>query len=237
MKCFFASAKGRVHVLRVLVKSALVFAFPCMAMAQIAVLQLKVLEGEGAVHPAGAHITHPLTVEVADETGRPVAGAAVSFQLPPEGPGGIFANGLRTDLVLTDANGRAVLHSLLLNRTSGSFRIKITAVKEQARAGIVSQQYIGGNSVSAAVGTSTPAVSAKTEPAAPGPVARSGEITPTTTKMSSGSHKKWIVIAAIAVGGVVAFVGVSRAAKSNSNSTVSSSTVSVGTPTITIGQP
>jgi hypothetical protein len=229
-------------------------------MAQIAVLQIKVVEGEGAVHPAGARIAHPLTVEVTDETGRPVAGAAVSFQLPPEGPSGLFSNGLRTDLILTDASGRASIHSVQLNRTGGQFRIRITAVKEQARAGAVSTQYIGENRSGApasAVAKAGPAAPPRT-PARPAPAdraaghaeirrnhgatpaqgtAKSGEITPTTAKMGSGSHKKWIMLAAIvAAGAGAALLGVSRA-KSSSKSTVSSSVVSIGTPTITIGNP
>jgi hypothetical protein len=237
---------------------ALVATFPCVAMAQVAVLQIKVLEGEGAVHPAGARIAHPLTVEVTDETGRPVAGAAVSFQLPPEGPSGLFSNGLRTDLILTDAAGRASIHSVQLNRTGGQFRIRITAVKEQARAGAVSTQFIGENRSGAPANTAKagPAAPPRTPAQAPQTVpqtmpksgeitqttpaqgtAKSGEITPTTTKMGSGSHKKWIVLAAIvAAGAGAAFAGVSRAS-SASKSTVSSSVVSIGTPTVTIGNP
>jgi hypothetical protein len=215
---------------------ALVVAFPCVAMAQIAVLQIKVVDGDGAVHPAGARIPHPLTVEVTDETGRPVAGAAVSFQLPAEGPSGLFANGLRTDLVLTDASGRASIHSVQLNRTGGQFRIRITAVKEQARAGALSVQYIGESPQESA--KPAPAASANASPARATTTgtARSGEITPTTTKMGSGRHKKLIVLAVIAAGAGIAFLGVSRASASKS-STVSSSVVSVGTPTITIGNP
>ncbi len=226
---------------------ALVLALPCVAMAQIAVLQIKVLEGEAAVHPAGARIPHPLTVEVTDETGRPVAGAAVSFQLPPEGPSGLFSNGLRTDLVLTDASGRASIHSVQLNRTGGQFRIRITAVKEQARAGAVSTQYIAGNhsGAAAASGKPGPAATAQTT-AKSGEItptttarttAKSGDVTPTTSKMGSGSHKKWLVLAVIvAAGAGAAFVGVSRASAA-SKSTVSSSVVSIGTPTVTIGNP
>jgi hypothetical protein len=245
---------------------ALVLALPCVAMAQIAVLQIKVLEGEAAVHPAGARIPHPLTVEVTDETGRPVAGAAVSFQLPPEGPSGLFSNGLRTDLVLTDASGRASIHSVQLNRTGGQFRIRITAVKEQARAGAVSTQYIAGNhsGAAAASGKPGPAATAQTTAksgeitptttaqassqttAKSGEItptttarttAKSGDVTPTTSKMGSGSHKKWLVLAVIvAAGAGAAFVGVSRASAA-SKSTVSSSVVSIGTPTVTIGNP
>jgi len=209
---------------------ALVLLFPCAAMAQVAVLQIKILEGEGAVHPPGAHVSHPLTVEVTDENGRPVTGAAVSFQLPPEGAGGVFSNGLRTDLSITDNAGRAAIHAIQLNRTGGQFRIRITAVKEQARAGAISTQYIA----EAGAVTAT-ATAAKPAPGAPQPAARSGEITRTTTRMSSGSHKKWIVLAAIAAGGGAAFLGISRA--SSSNSAPAASVVSIGTPTITVGHP
>src|ERR1017187_1691415 len=147
-----------------------------MAMAQIAVVQIKVLEGEAAVHPAGARIPHPLTVEVTDETGRPVAGAAVSFQLPPEGPSGLFSNGLRTDLVLTDAFGRASIHSVQLNRTGGRFRIRMPAVKGQARGGAVPTQYMAGNHSGAAAASGKPGPGATAQT-----TAKSGEITPTTT--------------------------------------------------------
>jgi len=153
--------------MKVLLRSALVLAFPCMAMAQIASLQIRVLEGEGAAHPAGAHISRPLTVEVSDELGQPVAGAEVSFQLPPEGPGGLFSNGLRTDFTITDASGRATIQSIQLNRIGGQFRILITAVKQltrdlgnglravqQARAMVISLQSI--NEI-----TSTPAAPAE----------------------------------------------------------------------------
>jgi hypothetical protein len=233
----------------------LVLAWPCLAMAQIAVLQIKVVEGEAAVHPPGARIAHPVTVEVTDEAGHPVAGAAVSFQLPPEGPGGLFSNGLRTDLVLTDGSGRASIQSVQLNRTGGQFRIRITAVKEQARAGIVSTQYIVEARNGAPASPAKPATSAAAQTSAqptatsgeitptagaqtPRPsTAQSGEITPTTTKMASGSHKKWIILAAIvAVGAGAALLGVSRA-NAGSKSTVSSSVVSIGTPGITIGNP
>jgi hypothetical protein len=165
---------------------------------------------------------------------------------------------LRTDLILTDAAGRASIHSVQLNRTGGQFRIRITAVKEQARAGAVSTQFIGENRSGAPANTAKagPAAPPRTPAQAPQTVpqtmpksgeitqttpaqgtAKSGEITPTTTKMGSGSHKKWIVLAAIvAAGAGAAFAGVSRAS-SASKSTVSSSVVSIGTPTVTIGNP
>jgi hypothetical protein len=239
--------------MKALFTRALVFAFPCVAIAQIASLQIKVLEGEGAAHPAGAHISRPLTVQVTDDMGQPVAGAAVSFQLPPEGPSGLFSNGLRTDLAITDAAGRATIHSIQLNRDSGQFRIRITVVKEQARAGIISFQYISDTRPTPVAPAAPAPPAAPAEPSAErsaGPpaaeppsaepaatVARSPGITPTTAKMGSRIGKKWIVLAVVVVvaAGAAAFA-VSRAG-AKSSSTVSSSVVSISPPTITIGNP
>jgi hypothetical protein len=115
----------------------------CLAApAQVAILQIQVMEGEAAILQPGVRSSRALTVEITDETGKPVAGAAVSFHLPDDGPGGAFASGLRTDVVVTDGRGRATVHAFQANRTSGRFQIRIVASKEQARAGTVAFQYI-----------------------------------------------------------------------------------------------
>ncbi len=121
---------------------SMMFIAACLGVAQDSVLHIKVVAGEGASYALGAH-AKPLSVEVTDATGRPVAGARVSFQVPEEGPGGQFPNGLRTDIAITDSNGRATAHGLQLNRTAGSFAIRITAAKEQARAGTIARQSMG----------------------------------------------------------------------------------------------
>jgi len=79
---------------------------------------------------------------VTDETGTPVSGAIASFRLPDEGATGLFANGLRTDLDVTDVRGRASLRGLQFNHTGGEFQIRITVAKDEARAGTVSTQFI-----------------------------------------------------------------------------------------------
>jgi hypothetical protein len=122
----------------------MMFIAACLGIAQDSVLHIKVLAGDGANYALGAH-AKPLTVEVTDATGRPVAGARVSFQVPEEGPGGQFPNGLRTDIAITDSNGHATGHGLQLNRTAGSFAIRITAAKEQARAGTIARGVIGNS--------------------------------------------------------------------------------------------
>src|SRR6476660_2651847 len=62
-----------------------------------AVLHIAVVSGEGAIHAPGEHVAKPVSVQVTDGTGRPVEGARVSFQVPLEGPGGVFSSGLGTD--------------------------------------------------------------------------------------------------------------------------------------------
>jgi hypothetical protein len=195
--------------------AAFVTALSCPATAQVAILQIKTIEGEGTVHAPGSRTNRLLTVEVSDETGKPVEAAAVSFHLPEDGPGGTFANGLRTDVATTDSHGRAGLHSVQFNRVSGRFQIRILASKEQARAGIVSFQYIAE--------------------------AKSGAATPTAGK--SHGHAKWIAVAALVGGGAVAGILVSGKSGSSSVPAAAGLTaappavLSVGPPSISVGRP
>ena len=195
--------------------TALVLAFSWTAAAQVAILQIRVIEGEGAVHVPGSRAARPLTVEVTDETGKPVEGAAVSFHLPEEGPGGAFANGMRTEVAVTDTHGHASVHGLQLSRVPGRFMILIVASKEQARAGVASFQYI----------------------AEPGSGAGPGGH-PATAGSSHG-YRKWIVVAVLAGGGAAA--AVLAAGKSGSTPAPAAQApmivLTIGTPTITVGKP
>jgi hypothetical protein len=181
------------------------------ALGQVAILQIRVIEGEGAVHLPGSRSTRPITVEITDETGKPVAGAAVSFHLPEDGPSGAFVNGLRTEVVIADARGRASLHGLLANRLPGRFQIRILASKEQARAGTVSFQYVAEPRGGAAKVTAAPA-----------------------------RHRKWMVVAAavagIAVAGLVAARGGAASPAAVPGAAVPPA-LSIGSPAITVGKP
>ena len=191
---------------------ALVVALACQATAQVGTLQIQIIEGEGGVYAPGARSTRPLTVEVTDETGRPVPRAAVSFHFPDDGPGGVFANGLRTDVVTTDDRGRATLRVWQLNRVPGRFQIRITASKEQATAGVVSFQYIAetpGTSEARNHGTAQPAA-------------------------TSHSRVKWLAIVALAGGGAA---GAGLVLNRHNTSSSSAPTLSFGAPTITVGRP
>jgi hypothetical protein len=182
------------------------------ATAQVAILQIQVIEGEGAVHPPGSKSPRPLTVEITDETGKPVAGAAVSFHLPEDGPGGMFVNGLRTEVATTDGRGRTTLRGLQVSRTPGRFQIRIVASKEQARAGTVSSQYVAELAGGAAA-------------------------TPTASAVHG--RGKWIALAALAGGGAV--VAILATGKSSSTTATPAApaapTLTIGAPSISVVKP
>ncbi|MCC6857048.1 MAG: Ig-like domain-containing protein [Bryobacterales bacterium] len=197
--------------MKTILARALAAALPCLLLGQTAILQVRVVAGEGAVHAPGSRSTSELTVEVTDETGRPVQGAAVSFRLPEQGPGGLFSNGLSTDLVLTGADGRATVTGMRANRTPGPFQIRITVAKDQARAGIVSRQYVSE-------------VRAVPAASAPGAVKKKG-------------RGKWIAVALIAAGAAGgAAIGLTRNGSSPSAGAAPPA-LSVGPPSISIGKP
>jgi hypothetical protein len=189
------------------------------ALAQVAILQIRVIEGEGAVHQPGSRSARPIIVEITEETGKPVSGAAVSFHLPEDGPGGAFVNGLRTEVVITDVHGRASLHGLVANRLPGRFQIRILASKEQARAGTVSFQYVAELRGGVAAASAAPAA----------------------------SRLKWIALVAAVAGGAVAGMVASRGGGASPAAAVVTPTavpvtlvspaLSIGNPTITVGKP
>ena len=199
--------------------AALLWALPHLAIAQVAILHIRVTEGEGALVAPGARNPHPLAVEITDETGKPVAGAAVSFHLPDEGPSGTCASGLRTEVAVSDTRGRATLRSLQANRTPGRLAISIVASKEQARAGMVSYQYI---------------VEVK-----------SGTASSKSAAAVSHGHLKWVLVA-VAAGGAAAagalVAGHSSGAAASATASTAATPVTpagviIGSPSITVGRP
>jgi hypothetical protein len=62
---------------------------------------------------------------------------SVNFGLPETGPTGVFADGSKSELVATKADGRASVWGMRWNRQAGSFNIRITAGKGATRAGTV----------------------------------------------------------------------------------------------------
>ena len=165
------------------------------------------MEGEGAAYPAGSRATKGITVQVTDETGRPADGVTVSFRLPGEGPGGVFATGAQTEIVTTRADGRAGVWGMRWNRTLGSFEIRVTAAKGPARAGTVCVQHL----------TDAPAKS--------------------HLSASRGHKWLWIALAAAgAAAGGVAAVELLKSSSSPATSSAAGALL-IGAPTISLGHP
>lgn len=175
------------------------------------IVQLSVVEGDGATFQPGSRATHGLTVLVTDDAGQPVDMAAVSFRLPDEGASGTFSTGLRTEVVTTGPDGRASVWGMKWNRTPGTVQIRISAMKGTARAGIISTQYLSQNAAPAAGGQ--------------------GEF-----KASHHGHK-WLWLAAAAVGGAGAGFAFMHSSGAANNANPAVAGITIGAPSVTVGHP
>ncbi len=173
-----------------------------------AILQIRLIEGEGAVYHIGARATRGVTVQVTDETGKPVDGARVSFRLPESGPGGVFSTGARTEIATTRSDGRAGVWGMQWNRTPGPFEIRVTAEKGQTRAGIICTQYL----------TDSPETASQ------------------TARIGPGRSHKWLWIVAGVAGAAAAGVA-ATASRDKPPGTAPAQGVTIGAPTITLGRP
>jgi hypothetical protein len=195
-------------VVRIFVALVLLL-FPVAAQNDPAILLIRIVEGEGAVYPIGSRATRGVTVQVTDETGKPVDSAAVVFRLPADGPTGTFSSGMQTEVITTSADGRANVWGMQWNRVTGPMEVRITAAKGQARAGTVCGLYLSNALVSS-------------EP---------------RQSKSGGwrSHKKiWIGVGIAAA----AFVGVAAVSSRGTPSAAATvNAPQIGTPSIIIGKP
>jgi hypothetical protein len=187
------------------------------AQSDPAILQIRVVQGEGGVYAAGSRATHGVVVQVTDETGKPVESASVSFRLPENGPSGTFSSGGKTEIVNTNADGRAEVWGMQWGRATGSLELRITAAKGPTRGGVICPLYISDS-----------AVLTPTKDRDPAPQHKVG-----------GSKKKlWILVGAAAAASI-AVVGI--AASGGSAAAVAPGSVStppqIGNPTISISRP
>jgi len=90
-------------------------------------LNLVVVEGEGAINNIRQRTAREPIVQVQDENHRPVAGAVVTFTLPGHGASGVFANGSQTMTVTTDQQGQAIARGLQPNSVKGQVQIRVNA--------------------------------------------------------------------------------------------------------------
>ena len=199
------------------------------AQSDPAILLIRIVEGEGAVYAIGSRATRGITVQVTDETGKPVNSAAVVFRLPEDGPTGTFSSGMPTEVVPTGADGRANVWGIQWNRVTGPLEVRITAAKGQARAGTVCALYLS-NALSNGLSNAPTNALSSSEPR---PSKAGGSLS-----HKLGHKKIWMGVGIAAA----AFVGVAAvssrgtpspggAAAANVNAT------HIGTPTIIIGKP
>ncbi len=175
------------------------------------ILQIRVLEGGDAEYAVGSRATRGIAVLVSDEAGRPVDDATVSFALPAEGPGGVFAAGSRMEIGNTRDGGRAGVWGMRWNRIPGRFEVRVTAVKGQARAAASVAQSLSD------------APERKT----------------LNPRVSGGHKLLWIALAGGAAAAVAGVAGRGSASSGGAQAVVTGGvgSLQIGTPTITVGRP
>src|SRR5512141_235163 len=114
-------------------------------------LQILIVEGEGAINNVKQRVNREPIVQVEDENHKPVAGAAIIFFLPNQGPGGTFANGSTTLTTTSNAQGQAVARGIRFNNQAGSMQIRVAAsFAGQTASAIITQTNVLGLATSSA---------------------------------------------------------------------------------------
>jgi hypothetical protein len=114
-------------------------------------LQIIIVEGEGAINNVKQRVNREPIVQVEDENRKPVAGAAIIFFLPNDGPGGTFANGSSTFTTTSNSQGQAVARGIRFNNQAGSMQVRVTAsFGGQTASAIINQTNVLGVAASGA---------------------------------------------------------------------------------------
>lgn len=201
-----------VVALSVLVTYAPAAQAQAQAQATAPVLNIVIVEGEGAINNIRQRTAREPIVEVQDENHKPVAGAAVVFALNDQGAGGSFAGGAHSLTTVTDAQGRAVARGFHPNHVQGQYQIHVTA----SRNGQTATTNINQTNVLTA--------------AAAGATAAAAGI--------SGKVIAIVVIAVAAAAGGGAYLATHSGNGSNNNTgTVGASTITITPGSGTVGPP
>ncbi|HLK62357.1 MAG TPA: hypothetical protein VKU19_02895 [Bryobacteraceae bacterium] len=134
---------------RNLLRVALILVPVCLSFAgqdaQAPRLNIVIVEGDGAINNIKQRTARETIVEVQDENHKPVAGAAVVFLLPGDGPGGAFAGGAKSATITTDSAGRASMPRLQPNQNTGQYQIRVNASSAGRQGSItISQSNVAG---------------------------------------------------------------------------------------------
>ena len=175
-------------------------------------LQIEILEGEGAINNIRQRVNRDPIVQVEDENHRPIAGAAVIFFLPNQGPGGTFANGSTSFTTSTNSQGQAVARGIRFNNQSGPMEIRVAV----SYAGLTASTIITQTNIVGAAGRGTNSSSS------------AGGGMSLTTKI--------LLISALAGAGVAAAV-LAGGRSSSSTAAATTPTVTITPGTVTVGGP
>jgi hypothetical protein len=121
-------------------------------------LNIVIVEGDGAINNVRQRVAREPIVQVEDENHKPVAGAAVTFLLPNQGAGGLFADGSRSFTTVTDGNGQAVARGIKPNNVNGQYQIRVNASYQGQTANAVINQ---ANAITAAAAGASAGISGK----------------------------------------------------------------------------
>ena len=128
---------------------------PAWSQQSPASLQIVIIEGEGALNNVKQRVNRDPIVQVEDENHKPIAGAAVIFFLPNQGPGGTFENGTNTLTTTTNNQGQAVARGIRFNNQVGNMQIRVTASYSGLTAtSVITQTNLVGASAGGAAGGS-----------------------------------------------------------------------------------
>lgn len=174
------------------------------------VLEIRVVQSEGAVYAVGSRATRGVIVEVTDETGKAVEGATVTFRLPDRGPTGEFASGKRMESVTTGEDGRAEAWGMQWGSEAGSLEMRITAAKGATRGGVVCELHLSEALVTKSADT---------------------------PKKAGASKKKLWITVALAGAATAAVIGVAGAKPPAAIAPGTVESVKIGSPSIVIGRP
>jgi hypothetical protein len=139
--CFvLCRGKGIFMSQRIFVRPASVFLCWCLLLdliavgplgaqtnADIAALNIIVMEAEGSLNNIKARTAREPIVRVEDDNHKPVAGVLVTFIAPGDGPSGTFLNGAKSIQQVTDMNGVAKAGRFRPNTATGQFQIQVVA--------------------------------------------------------------------------------------------------------------
>lgn len=89
-------------------------------------IRILVLEGRNVVNSIATKSAISPVIQVLDSIDQPVAGADVTFEVNPQGPGGLFPGGAPAVTVKSDFAGQATAQ-FIPNDTPGRFVIKVRA--------------------------------------------------------------------------------------------------------------